>query len=55
MQIQIGDVLTAPTGDRYRVLDLRDQIVSLMRLNGCTLFSCHLYVVEAFFQVPQSS
>lgn len=53
MKIQVGEFLISNAGDYYRVVECQADIVSLMRVNGHTLFSCSQTFVEtAFRPVP---
>lgn len=54
MKIQLGDILIGGNGARYRVVEHREGVVSLIRLNGYTLFSCKTQVAEFMFQVNPS-
>jgi len=51
MQIHSGDILVAHSGEYYRVVECRDNIVSLQRVQGYTLFSCSLRFVQATFSL----
>lgn len=55
MKIQTGDILIAKNGDYYRVVELKDGIASLMRINGYTLFSCSAEFVASMFCPLDSS
>ena len=50
MKIKLGDVLTAENGTFYRVVECKENVVSLRRVNGYTDFSCNLAFAEAQFQ-----
>jgi hypothetical protein len=50
MKIKLGDILTGENGAFYRVVECKENIVSLRRLNGYTDFSCNPAFVEAQFQ-----
>jgi hypothetical protein len=54
MKFQAGEILVAHNGHQYRVIESRDNAVSLMRLNGYTLFSCKLPFVESMFRPVNS-
>jgi len=54
-RIQLGDILIAKNGDYYRVVECKDSMVSLMRINGYTLFSCSERFVESMFGSATSS
>ena len=49
MNIRIGDVLIARNGEQYRVVECGEGIVSFMRVNGYTLFSCSARFAESMF------
>ncbi|XHX76070.1 MAG: hypothetical protein RBJ76_16655 [Stenomitos frigidus ULC029] len=50
MKIKLGDILTGGNGAFYRVVECKEDIVSLRRVNGYTDFSCNPAFVEAQFQ-----
>lgn len=50
MKIQVGEFLISNTGDYYRVVECQSDVVSLMRVNGYTLFSCSQSFVETTFR-----
>jgi hypothetical protein len=55
MNIRAGEIVKSPTGAYYRVVELQEESVSLMRINGFTLFSCHpSYLRSAFEAIPYS-
>ncbi len=54
MKIATGDVLLSRNGDRYRVIESREGIVSLMRVEGYTLFSCSEKLVSSMFNLAGS-
>lgn len=54
MNLKPGDILLSRSGEGYRVVECQDQTVSLIRMNGYTLFSCHLKYVEMMF-IPAST
>ncbi|MGA7937825.1 MAG: hypothetical protein WCA35_30025 [Kovacikia sp.] len=54
MKIQLGDILMARNGKYYRVVEYREGIVSLIRVNGYTLFSCNMEYAESMFSLPIS-
>jgi len=49
MKIRLGDILTAKDGKSYRVVECEANMVSLMSVNGYTLFSCHTTFIESQF------
>ena len=50
MDIKAGEILKSHEGQYYRVLDVSQFSVSLMRVNGQTLFACRPeYVALNFF------
>jgi hypothetical protein len=55
MKIRLGDILIAKSGDYYRVVEFKEGIVTLMRVNGYTLFSCSIGFAESSFQILRSS
>ncbi len=50
MKIQVGEFLISNAGEYYRVIECQQDMVSLMRVNGYTLFSCSLPFVETTFR-----
>ncbi len=50
MKIQVGEFLISNVGDYYRVVECQSGVVSLMRVNGYTLFSCSQSFVEMTFR-----
>jgi len=50
MKIQVGEFLISNAGDYYRVVECQADMVSLMRLNGYTLFSCSQSFLETTFR-----
>lgn len=54
MEIKLGDILTAENGAFYRVIECKEDIVSLRRVNGYTSFSCNPAFIEAQFQAVSS-
>ncbi|UBF26626.1 hypothetical protein K9N68_01020 [Kovacikia minuta CCNUW1] len=55
MKIQLGDILVAKNGEYYRVVECKEGMVSLKRVNGYTLFSCNQAFVESMFYLATSS
>ncbi|MBW4578436.1 MAG: hypothetical protein KME42_02555 [Tildeniella nuda ZEHNDER 1965/U140] len=55
MNIQLGDILTAENGAFYRVIECKEGIVSLKRMNGYTSFSCSAAFAQAQFHSVQST
>ena len=50
MKFEAGQLLLDCNGQLYRVVDCAEGMVSLMRVNGYTLFSCNPAFVESMFQ-----
>jgi hypothetical protein len=55
MKIQPGDILIASNGERYRVLEQEGEAISLIRLNGYTLFACTAKFLETEFLICKSA
>lgn len=49
-KIQTGEVLISDSGRSYRVVECTPESVSLIRVNGYTLFCCHRRNIELFFR-----
>jgi hypothetical protein len=52
MEIRLGDILVARNGKYYQVVEYKEGMVSLKRVNGYTLFSCSTEFMEAMFCLP---
>ena len=52
MDIKAGEILKSHEGQYYRVLDVGQFSVSLMRVNGQTLFACRPEYVALNFFLP---
>ena len=50
MKIQLGELLISKNGRYYRVVECRENSISLMPVNGYTLFSCNSTFVESSFR-----
>lgn len=50
MKLQVGEWLISNAGEYYRVVEYQQDMVSLMRMNGYTLFSCSLPFVQTTFR-----
>lgn len=50
MQIKAGEILIAENGQYYRVIEVEEDSVSLMRVGGQTVFSCRFDHVERNFR-----
>ncbi len=50
MRIQKGEFLLSSNGKYYRVVECRENVISLMRVNGYTIFACHRALLESSFQ-----
>ena len=48
--IKAGEVLISETGRSYRVVECTPESVSLIRVNGYTLFCCHRRFIELSFR-----
>jgi hypothetical protein len=49
MKIQLGDLLQGTEGQFYRVIECQDEMLSLLQVDGCTLFSCRFQYAELVF------
>lgn len=50
MKIKTGELLISDNGHYYRVVEAVEDSISLMRINGYTLFSCKPPFIEAGFR-----
>ena len=50
MRLQAGELLVAKNGKQYRIVECYGDSVSLMPVNGYTLFSCRRLFVEVSFR-----
>lgn len=49
MQVKAGDILVSKGGQYYRVTEVEQNMASLMRIGGQTVFSCRpAYLQHAF-------
>lgn len=55
MQIRAGEILIAENGQYYRVLEVEQDSVSLMRVGGQTVFSCRPEHVQRTFRSSKTS
>ncbi|MBK4728815.1 hypothetical protein JJD41_02775 [Oxynema sp. CENA135] len=55
MSIQRGNFLISGDGRYYRVVECTKDAISLMRVNGYTLFSCRPNFVEVSFRLVEAS
>lgn len=55
MKIQSGVLLVSKKGEYYRVVDCQEEAISLMRVNGYTLFACSTRFLESEFLLANSS
>ncbi|MEO0540986.1 MAG: hypothetical protein AAFZ80_08995 [Cyanobacteria bacterium P01_A01_bin.105] len=56
--LQAGEIVTSETGHRYRVLEVNEHSVSLMRVNGQTIFAYRPALAATLFspmKPPQTS
>ncbi len=55
MNIKVGEfVVSNRDGRCYRVVEYRDNTVSLKRVDGYTLFSCHPEFIASWFHPARS-
>ena len=54
MNIRAGEILKSNEGAFYRVLEATEFSVSLMRVDGQTIFACRPEYVEMNFSIPTS-
>ena len=52
MDIRAGEIIKSNDGAFYRVLEATQFSVSLMRVDGQTIFSCRPEYVEMNFSIP---
>ncbi|MGB3296369.1 MAG: hypothetical protein WBB01_25565 [Phormidesmis sp.] len=52
MDIRAGEILRSHEGQYYRVLEANQVSVSLMRVNGQTIFACRPEYIALNFSVP---
>lgn len=52
MDIRAGEILKSHQGHYYRVLESNQFSVSLMRVNGQTIFACRPEYIELNFSMP---
>ncbi|PSN17907.1 hypothetical protein C7271_15260 [filamentous cyanobacterium CCP5] len=50
MQIRVGEILIAESGQYYRVIEVDQDSISLMRVGGQTVFSCRPDHVQRAFR-----
>ena len=54
MSIRAGEILRSYEGHYYRVLEASPESVSLMRVNGQTIFACRPEYIALNFHIPVS-
>jgi hypothetical protein len=54
MNIRAGEILKSHEGHYYRVLEANQVSVSLMRVNGQTIFACRPEYIELNFFMPSA-
>jgi hypothetical protein len=54
MNIRAGEILQSHEGHYYRVLEANQVSVSLMRVNGQTIFACRPEYIELNFFMPSA-
>ena len=52
MNIRAGEILQSEEGVFYRVIEANEFSISLMRVDGQTIFSCRSDYVERNFSIP---
>jgi hypothetical protein len=52
MNIRAGEILKSHEGQYYRVLEANPVSISLMRVNGQTIFACRPEYIALNFSVP---
>lgn len=55
MEIRAGEILKSHEGHYYRVLEASQLSISLMRVNGQTIFACRPQYVALNFFVPSTT
>lgn len=50
MKLQTGELLVAKNGKQYRVVECYEDSISLMPVDGYTLFSCRRLFIECSFR-----
>lgn len=55
MQVKAGEILVSQDGQYYRVTEVEENSVSLMRVGGQTLFACRRAYVNQAFQLAAST
>ena len=51
MQVKTGEILVSKDGHYYRVTEVEQDMVSLMRIGGQTVFSCRPAYLEHAFRL----
>lgn len=54
MNVRAGEILKSHEGKYYRVLEVRAGAISLIRVNGQTIFACRPEYVALNFYIPTS-
>ncbi|MEL6137927.1 MAG: hypothetical protein AAFR42_11020 [Cyanobacteria bacterium J06628_6] len=49
LQLQIGDIVASDAGQHYRVLEITEHSVSLIRVNGQTIFAYRPAIAATLF------
>ncbi len=52
MNLRAGEIIKSHDGHYYRVLEASNVSVSLMRVNGQTIFACRPEYIDRNFSVP---
>ncbi|MGC1307456.1 MAG: hypothetical protein WA885_09520 [Phormidesmis sp.] len=52
IDIRAGEILLSHAGEYYRVLEVSDISVSLMRVNGQTIFACRPEYIQLNYSLP---
>ncbi len=54
MNVRAGEILKSHEGKYYRVLEASADVISLIRVNGQTIFACRPEYVALNFYIPTS-
>ncbi len=54
MNIKAGEILQSHEGEYYRVLEADQYSVSLMRVDGQTIFACKPQYIALNFSIPSN-
>lgn len=55
MRVKAGEILVSRDGQYYRVTEVEENSISLMRVGGQTVFSCRPAYLSETFQPCQAS